>query len=84
MHREQKRQTKTVAAIRDFCRRTGQPVPADEGAVLRCCLESLAMKYRWVLERLEEPAASALCSSTSTEWPAAAAALRSVFNVTAS
>ena len=37
-----------------FCRETGQAVPAGEGAVIRCLLESLALKYRWVLERLEE------------------------------
>ncbi len=41
-------------AIRDFCRRTGQPVPADEGAVIRCCLDSLAMKFRHVLGMCEE------------------------------
>ncbi len=42
------------AALADFCRRTGQPAPAEPGAVVRCALESLALKYRWVLERLEE------------------------------
>jgi rhamnulokinase len=42
------------AAIAEFCRRTGQPVPAEPGAVVRCALESLALRYRWVLERLEE------------------------------
>jgi rhamnulokinase len=33
---------------------TDQPVPQGKGAVIRCVLESLALKYRWVLERLEE------------------------------
>jgi rhamnulokinase len=42
------------AALGDFCRRTGQPVPVEPGAVIRCALESLALRYRWVLERLEE------------------------------
>jgi rhamnulokinase len=42
------------AALGEFCRRTGQPVPAEPGAVVRCALESLALRYRWVLERLEE------------------------------
>jgi len=41
------------AAIRGFCRRTGQPEPGDEGAIVRCCLESLALKYRIVFEDLE-------------------------------
>jgi rhamnulokinase len=42
------------ARIRAFCKRTGQPVPEGKGAVVRCALESLALKYRWTLERLEE------------------------------
>jgi rhamnulokinase len=42
------------ARIRAFCERTGQPVPESRGAVVRCALESLALKYRWVLGRLEE------------------------------
>jgi rhamnulokinase len=40
--------------IRAFCEKTGQTPPQDKGALVRCCLESLALKYRWVLERLEE------------------------------
>jgi rhamnulokinase len=40
--------------IADFCRETHQPVPEDEGAVVRCALESLAFKYRRVLEQVEE------------------------------
>jgi rhamnulokinase len=42
------------ARIRAFCERTGQPAPGSKGAIVRCALESLALKYRWVLERLEE------------------------------
>jgi rhamnulokinase len=42
------------AAICRFCQRTGQPVPADEGAVLRCGLDSLAMKFRQTLAMCEE------------------------------
>ncbi|HEX9372561.1 MAG TPA: FGGY-family carbohydrate kinase, partial [Roseiflexaceae bacterium] len=42
--------------IRAFCRRTGQPAPASVGAVVRCCLESLALRYRWVIEALERVA----------------------------
>ncbi len=40
--------------VRAFCTETGQIPPETEGAVIRCILESLALKYRWVLERLEE------------------------------
>jgi rhamnulokinase len=42
------------ARIRRFCQETGQPVPDSKGAVLRCALEGIALKYRWVVERLEE------------------------------
>ncbi len=42
------------AAIRDFCRASGQTVPESEGAVVRCALESLALRYRLVLTWLEE------------------------------
>ena len=41
-------------AIREFTRRTGQRVPETEGAVLRCALDSIAMKFRHVLEMCEE------------------------------
>jgi rhamnulokinase len=36
-----------------YCNRTGQVPPSDEGAMVRCCLESLALKYRWAVDRLE-------------------------------
>jgi len=42
------------ARIRQFCEHTDQDPPHEHGAILRCALESLALKYRWVLERLEE------------------------------
>ncbi len=38
----------------DFCRRTGQVPPQTRGELVRCVLESLALKYRWVIERLVE------------------------------
>jgi rhamnulokinase len=41
-------------ALADYCKKTGQPAPAEPGPVIRCALESLALRYRWVLERLEE------------------------------
>jgi rhamnulokinase len=38
--------------IRDFCKATNQAVPQTEGEIVRCVYESLAMKYRYVLETL--------------------------------
>jgi len=39
--------------INGYCVRTNQPVPTGKGALIRCALESLALKYRWVIEKLE-------------------------------
>lgn len=39
-------------ALRTFCRATGQPEPVSPGAVVRCALESLALRYRWVMEKI--------------------------------
>jgi rhamnulokinase len=41
------------ARLAAFCARTAQTPPADEGAMIRCCLESLSLKYRWTIDRLE-------------------------------
>jgi rhamnulokinase len=41
------------ARLLAFCTRTRQTPPADEGAMVRLCLESLALKYRWAIDRLE-------------------------------
>ena len=43
-----------VKKIQDFCRKTNQPVPETVGQIARCIYESLALKYRWALERLEQ------------------------------
>ncbi|WP_018924505.1 rhamnulokinase [Salsuginibacillus kocurii] len=40
--------------IKEFCQETGQPVPRTKGEFVRCILESLALKYRFVFERTEE------------------------------
>ncbi len=42
-----------VQAISQFCKDTGQPIPDSEGAFIRCCVESLVLKYRTVIEELE-------------------------------
>jgi rhamnulokinase len=40
--------------IRDYCKRTGQNIPETKGDIVRCIAQSLAMKYRWTVESLEE------------------------------
>jgi rhamnulokinase len=37
-----------------FCTDTNQPIPQTQGEIIRVELESLALKYRFTLERLEE------------------------------
>jgi rhamnulokinase len=37
-----------------YCQRTGQYVPQTKGEILRIALEGIALKYRFVLDRLEE------------------------------
>ena len=41
------------AKIQKFCAESGQLVPQSRGEIVRVALESLALKYRLVLERLE-------------------------------
>jgi rhamnulokinase len=43
-----------VGSIAEYCRQTSQPEPASPAAYARAILESLAFKYRAVLESLEE------------------------------
>lgn len=40
--------------IQKFCADTNQNVPQTKGQIIRVALESIALKYRFVLERLEE------------------------------
>lgn len=42
------------AAIRQFCSETGQQAPATRGGFIRAVYESLALRYRWVNEKLCE------------------------------
>ena len=42
------------AQLAALCREAGQAAPADHAAVIRCALESLALKYRQVLGYLEQ------------------------------
>jgi rhamnulokinase len=48
-----------IDTIRAYCRRTDQPEPQTVGEVVRCCLESLALRYRWVVNALEDVLTSA-------------------------
>ncbi len=41
------------ARIQARCRATGQPVPESKGEIVRTALDSLALKYRYVLEQAE-------------------------------
>ena len=43
-----------VEAIRSFCRETGQPVPETYRQTARCIFESLALRYRQVLNYLRQ------------------------------
>ncbi len=41
-------------AIREYCRKSGQEVPEDPGAISRVILQSLAARYKQTLESLEK------------------------------
>ncbi|MCX6014134.1 MAG: rhamnulokinase [Chloroflexales bacterium] len=42
------------SAIQNYCQRNGITVPQTPGALVRCCLESLALRYRTVLDTLSQ------------------------------
>jgi rhamnulokinase len=43
-----------ATSIEEWCRKVGEPVPETDGQFVRCCLESLAFKYRQVLKGIED------------------------------
>ncbi|RPH56969.1 MAG: rhamnulokinase [Chloroflexi bacterium] len=43
-----------VERIQRFCQQGGQHIPQTDGEVVRCILESLALEYRWNVEKLRE------------------------------
>ena len=45
-----------LGAIEEFCNRTGQTAPQSDAQIIRTIFESLALRYREVLEMLEEMA----------------------------
>jgi rhamnulokinase len=53
-HRDFLNPENMVSAIRSYCSRTGQPAPSNPPEFTRAILESLAFKYRNVLDSLEE------------------------------
>jgi len=40
-------------AVREFCKNTGQTVPSSIGEITRCVYESLALRFRYDIARLE-------------------------------
>ncbi len=40
--------------IREFCEKTGQPVPQSEGEIIRCIAQSLAMKCAYTVKGIED------------------------------
>jgi len=43
-----------LSAVADFCKAHGEPLPSQPGEYARCIFESLALKYRYVLESLRK------------------------------
>ena len=41
-----------IKEIQNYCRKTGQSVPQDEGSIVRTVLESLALSYRQAIEQI--------------------------------
>jgi len=40
--------------IAQYCKQTGQHVPENKGEIVRCIFDSLALRYRWTVERINE------------------------------
>jgi rhamnulokinase len=43
-----------VQAVRDFCYQTAQGTPQNHGETIRCIYDSLALKYRFTLEQIQD------------------------------
>lgn len=46
--------TSMVQAIQEYCKETGQPIPVTYQQMARCIFESLALRYRQVVDYLRE------------------------------
>jgi rhamnulokinase len=42
-----------IRRIQSYCLKTHQPIPETPGSIVRCALESIALKYRQILGQLE-------------------------------
>lgn len=42
--------------VAEYCKKTGQKVPETKGQIVRCVMESLALKYRFAIEGLKQVA----------------------------
>ncbi len=40
--------------IQEYCARTGQPVPETVGQIIRTIFDSLALRYRWAVEAIDD------------------------------
>lgn len=40
--------------IAEYCKATGQHVPEDAGEIMRCIFESLSLRYRYTVEKIDE------------------------------
>lgn len=49
-----------LEAIKNYCRKTNQHVPESKGEFVRCIFESLAMKYKSVLEKIDSVTGNAI------------------------
>ena len=43
-----------IEKVKTYCQITQQPVPNSEGALIRAALQGLALRYRYIIEQLEE------------------------------
>ncbi|MDD7180413.1 MAG: rhamnulokinase family protein [Eubacteriales bacterium] len=40
--------------IREYCEKTGQGKPETMGEIVRCIFDSIALRYRWVIDKIDE------------------------------
>jgi len=43
-----------IEKIQDYCRLTNQPLPENEGEMIRAVLQGLALRYRFIIEQIEQ------------------------------